>query len=229
MRKSVHRHGFAPIVLILVLVLLILIGAGYFFLSRGNLLKTPAFVLQNNINNSKLNKSTYTAENLKNDLENASYLSIPQTALEIKTPPTFVTADQNKISDAIDLANLLNIEMPGPKYPDPVYNFKIGSIVTNLLPQEWVLNNVSYQGTKLKDQPPEVSRGKFVSVNGRNFLSLSIGCCGGYERAYFYKTVDKNNSPILLVFITNSISFENRELERNGLLDTTLETIHKVE
>lgn len=106
------------------------------------------------------------------------------------------------------------------------HNFFVSVIKTTKSPQEWVLDNVSYQRTKLRDQPEEASRGVIHTSNGFSFLAISVACCGGYEMNYFTQYQDFQGNRILLKFGTNDIDGKTTT-DGNLVLDKILATLKR--
>ena len=104
------------------------------------------------------------------------------------------------------------------------HDFFIQIINTPLTPEEWVLDNVIYQGVKLRDQPQNVSRGTTHTINGRNYLAVGVSCCGGYEMNYFTRSTDTHGSTVLVKFGTHDINGKISD-EDNTVLDQILATI----
>jgi hypothetical protein len=103
-------------------------------------------------------------------------------------------------------------------------DFGVSAIDTTLHAKEWVLDNVGYQGIKLRDQPASISRGVEFTINGKTFFSLGVGCCGGYEQVYFYEYVSKDNIYHLLAF-SSQAAFADLEDEHNIILDKIVATL----
>lgn len=103
----------------------------------------------------------------------------------------------------------------------------IYKIDTNLMPEEWVLDNLVYQGMTLREiyqRDFDIgSLGKYVEINGSKFYSIGIGCCAYYERTYLYRYKDENNKYMLIAFNNNNINAKTDE-DHNMILDKILKT-----
>lgn len=114
------------------------------------------------------------------------------------------------------------------------HNFFVDEIRTPATPQEWVLDNVMYQGTKLRDLPQqEVSRGVNRIIHGFSYLAIGVACCGGYEMNYFTQYQDTKGNKILLKFGTNdwdgAYPIDMTTDQYNIVLDKILATLRKNE
>lgn len=107
------------------------------------------------------------------------------------------------------------------------HNFFIDQINTSMYAKEWVLDNVIYEGVKLRNQPEQVSRGTNQTINGMPFLAINVACCGGYEMNYFIEYSDSSNvnNPRILKFGTNDIDGAIEGEDRNIVLDKILSTM----
>lgn len=113
------------------------------------------------------------------------------------------------------------------------HNFSITKIQTSLTPQEWVLDNVIYEGTKLRDWPGR-SRGVEHTINGFSFLAIQVACCSAYSMEYLTPYQDAQGNKILLKFGTSDRlgSIQRSEgiktiYESNFVLDKILATLKK--
>ncbi len=108
-----------------------------------------------------------------------------------------------------------------------LHNVFIQTNQTSLTPQEWVLDNVAYQGIKLRNQPPESSRGVTHTINGFSYLAISVACCGGYEMNYFTPYRDLQGNQILLKFGTRDFDGKTTAENDNIVLDKILSTLKR--
>ena len=147
----------------------------------------------------------------------------------------------SQIGNSIEMAPYINQEYCKPilaeygedydKYGSYVNNgvntFIVHLIPTILTPQQWVLQNVSYQGEKWNES---MGTGKDIKVNDYTFFSLDVSCCGGYEQVYLYPYNTTGGQKVLLAFITNNryglgdIDEQNKS-DKNVVLDKILSTL----
>jgi hypothetical protein len=161
---------------------------------------------------------------------------IPGTDLEIQIPTSY-QAQPFQTDTMLTETTLLSYKSELPSDLQPFLNhpggwwgdFIIGTIQTSLSPQQWVLDNIVQQGIKLKDEPPSISRGTKITINGNEFLIVNIGCCGSDYFVYFLQYTNLKGQKSIIIFAThNSLGAEDKTRQRNIVLDTILTTLTHV-
>ncbi len=110
-----------------------------------------------------------------------------------------------------------------------VNTFFVHVVTTSLTPQQWVAQNVSYEGEKWNKS---MGTGRDIKINNLSFFSVNVACCGGYEQVYLYPYNSLDNQKIILLFATNNrygseSTVEEVQLDRNIVLDRILSTLRK--
>lgn len=173
---------------------------------------------------------------LDKNLLSGSYSTISDTDLQIKIPTSYVLQERKRESNNIFGHVLFYSKEALLSSTDPEFqiipNFFIGTISTSLTPQEWLVENVSYQGQKWNKS---MKTGKEININGLNMFSVGVACCAGYNQAYIYpyKLLNGQYSLIIFgsydVFADSDYDTENWtngiHTERNVILDRVVSTL----
>lgn len=165
------------------------------------------------------------------NLLTGEYITIPGVNLEIKIPSTYLL-QQNKTRSVIE-SNMFYKKDLGENSDDiRIPSFFVGTVLTDLTPQQWLAENVSYQGQKWDNS---MGTGKNININDLDIFSVGVSCCGGYQQLYIYKTKSVDEQNIFVVVGTNDIfadydyGTENRakgiNSDRNVILDKITSTL----
>ncbi len=145
-----------------------------------------------------------------NILETVKFNNYPNDISRCIRTLSKYTADQYKIAEDINVS----------------HNFFVHKINTDQNIEDWLLDNVSYQGVTLREDK-EFDAFTTRLVGKHIYYILNVACCGGYEMNYYMEYSDPNGKKSILKFGTNDygLNIEQQIARGNVLLDVILATL----
>lgn len=162
---------------------------------------------------------------------------IPNTELAVTMPATFVETEevmarmQTPVSPVITFVKTLSTwgqQGNNHKEVHVAVDEAIAIYVqeTNLSPEEWLSENVTFQGSRFDPSITDICTTK---IGGRDVYITYTSCCGGYTPTYMLEDVGTDGEQILVILTTNAkLWAKPNKLEGNYLLDYLVGQIEEI-